>query len=105
MHKTQGFLIEGVFSEMPQLGAQDTGTRPTDRITMRGARKPSGSSLRRQVPPKTVCICQTCSTSWIIAKTGDVLKHPEVGLWSTIADFPDPDFWVGMDEKRGCYAP
>ena len=37
MHKTQGFLIEGVFSEMPQLGAQDPRTRPTDRITMRGA--------------------------------------------------------------------
>ena len=32
MHKTQGFLIEGVFSEMPRLGAQDTGTLSPDQI-------------------------------------------------------------------------
>ena len=60
MHKTQGFLIEGVFSEMPQLGAQDTGTRPTDRITMRGAdakterliAAPSGAAEDRCVSAK-----------------------------------------------------
>jgi hypothetical protein len=68
MHKTQGFPIEGVFSEMPQFGAQDTGTRPTDQITIGGA------DLRRQVPPKTNVQLPNVLHLLDNRQTGDALK-------------------------------
>ena len=90
MHKTQGFLIEGVFSEMTQLGAQDTGTRPTDRITMRGAdakterliAAPSGA-------PKTDVYLPNVPHLLDNRQTGDVPQDPEVWIWGRNTDFLD----------------